>query len=211
MFGFFFHFLSILSNRISYFLPFQLSTIQVTMGFLETHLVLGIVLLGVFSGMDELILTPHSEFTITCSGERRVTWVEPLPRNSEVQSGFNHSTLVITDAVASNTGYYTCTLLFRTTKYIYIKSLVSYPEVPFVSEPAVETDEVGTIIPCRATNPHSQVILRNLQSGDEVSVLYDPKLGFFGVLSPGHYVCEMSVNGKAMHSIVYNLTNDKGK
>ncbi len=89
------------------------------------------------SDQKELILTPHSEFTITCSGERRVTWVDPLPPNSEVQSGFNHSTLVITDAEASNTGYYTCfyedqpekdtdiyifvlgTLLFRTTKYIF--------------------------------------------------------------------------------------------
>ncbi|XP_016143980.1 platelet-derived growth factor receptor alpha [Sinocyclocheilus grahami] len=190
------------------------------MGFLETHLVLGIVLLGVFSDVSnpwpvinsdkkELILTPHSEFTITCSGERRVTWVEPLPRNSEVQSGFNHSTLVITDAVASNTGYYTCLYEDQPEKDTDIYVFVLDPEVPFVSEPAVETDEVGTIIPCRATNPHSQVILRNLQSGDEVSVLYDPKLGFFGVLSPGHYVCEMSVNGKAMHSIVYNLTNDK--
>lgn len=66
-----------------------------------------------------------------------MTWVDPLPPNSVVQSGFNHSTLVITDAVASNTGYYTCLyedqpekdtdiyvfvlgtlLLFKTTKYI---------------------------------------------------------------------------------------------
>ncbi|XP_042611794.1 platelet-derived growth factor receptor alpha-like [Cyprinus carpio] len=184
------------------------------MGFLETHLVFGIVLLGVLSDVSkpwpvinsdkkEFILTPHSEFTITCSGERRVTWFEPLAANTEVQSGFNHSTLVITDAVASNTGYYTCLYEDQPEKDTDIYVFVLDPEVPFVSEPAVEIDEaVGTIIPCRATNPHSQVILRNLQSGDEVSVPYNPKLGFFGVLSPGHYVCEMSVNGKAVHSIV---------
>ncbi|XP_016427418.1 platelet-derived growth factor receptor alpha-like [Sinocyclocheilus rhinocerous] len=189
------------------------------MRFLETHLVLGIVLLGVFSDVSkpwpvinsdqkEFILKPHSEFTITCSGERRVTWVEPLPPNSEVQSGFNHSTLVITDAEASNTGYYTCFYEDQPEKDTDIYIFVLDPEVPFVSEPAVETDEIGTTIPCRATNPHSQVLLRNLQSGDEVSVLYDHRIGFFGVLSPGHYVCETSVNGNAVQSIVYNVTND---
>lgn len=80
-----------------------------------------------------------------------------------------------------------------------------------MSETAVETDEMGTTIPCRATNPHSQVILRNLQSGDEVSLLYDHKIGFFGFLSPGHYVCETSLNGKAVQSNVYNVTNNTCK
>uniref|UniRef100_A0A8C2D9S9 Platelet-derived growth factor receptor alpha n=1 Tax=Cyprinus carpio TaxID=7962 RepID=A0A8C2D9S9_CYPCA len=189
------------------------------MGFLETHLVLGIVLLGVFSDVSkpwpvinsdkkEFILSPHSEFTITCSGERKVTWVDPLPPNSVVQSGFNHSTLVITDAEASNTGFYTCFYEDQPEKDTDIYIFVPDPEVPFVSEPAIETDEIGTTIPCRATNPHSQVILRNLQSGEEVSVLYEHKIGFFGVLLPGHYVCETSVNGKAVQSIVYNVTND---
>lgn len=85
------------------------------------------------------------------------------------------------------------------------------PEVPFVSEHDVETDESSTIIPCHSTNPHSQVILRDLQSGDEVPVLYIPKFGFFGSLAPGQYVCETSVNGKTVRSIVYNVTSNMGK
>lgn len=60
------------------------------------------------SDKEEFILTPHSEFNITCSGESRVTWIEPLPVNSKVHSGVNHSTLVITDVVALNTRPYTC-------------------------------------------------------------------------------------------------------
>ncbi|KAI2651924.1 Platelet-derived growth factor receptor alpha [Labeo rohita] len=140
---------------------------------------------------------------------RRVTWLEPLPLNIEVHSGINQSTLVITDAEASNTGYYTCLYEGQPEKDTDIYVFVPDPDVPFVSEPAAETDEMGKAIPCRATDPHSQVILRNLQSGDEVSVLYDHKIGFFGVLPPGRYVCETSVNEKTVQSIVYEVTNDK--
>lgn len=84
------------------------------------------------------------------------------------------------------------------------------PEVPFVSEPVVETNDMSITIPCLATNPNSQVILRDLLSGDEVSLFYDHKIGFFGILPPGQYVCETSVNGKAVRSSVYNVTNDTG-
>lgn len=189
-----------------------------TMGFLETHLVLGIVL-GVFSDVSkpwpvinsdkgEFILTPHSEFNITCSGESRVRWAEPLPDNSVVHSGFNHSTLVITDVKALNTRLYICENVDQPESYADIYVFVPDPEVPFVSEPVVETNDMSITIPCLATNPNSQVILRDLLSGDEVSLFYDHKIGFFGILPPGQYVCETSVNGKAVRSSVYNVTND---
>ncbi|KAK7133193.1 hypothetical protein R3I94_015161 [Phoxinus phoxinus] len=189
------------------------------MGFLETHLVLGIVL-GVFTGVskpwpvinsdkEDFILTPHSEFNITCSGESRVRWAEPLPVNSIVHSGFNHSTLVLVDVGALNTRHYTCEYVDPSDSYADIYVFVPDPEVPFVSEPVVETHDMGMMtIPCLATNPDYQVILRDLQSGDEVSLLYEHKIGFFGTLSPGQYVCETSVNGKAVRSSVYNVTND---
>jgi len=77
-----------------------------------------------------------------------------------------------------------------------------------VSEPVVDTNEMGIIIPCLATNPHSQVILRDLQSGDEVSLFYDHKIGFIGIISPGQYVCETSVNGKEVRSSVYTVTGN---
>lgn len=190
-----------------------------TMGFLKTHLVFGIVLLGVFSDVskpwlvtdkeqEEFMLTPHSDFNITCFGMRRVTWVEPLPFNIKVHSGFNYSTLMITDAVASNTRFYTCQHEDHSETETDIYIFVQDPDVPFVSEHDAETDEIGTTIPCHVTNPHSEVMLRDLQSGDEVTVLYDPKLGFFGTIPPGQYVCETTVNGKTVRSIVYNVTND---
>lgn len=79
-----------------------------------------------------------------------------------------------------------------------------------MSDPVVEVDEMSMTIPCLATNPHSQVILRDLQSGDEVSLFYDYKIGFFGILAPGQYVCETIVNGKAVRSRVYNVPDDTG-
>ncbi|XP_051511426.1 platelet-derived growth factor receptor alpha-like [Myxocyprinus asiaticus] len=192
------------------------------MGVLETHLIIGIVLLEVFSDVskpwpvinsdkNEFTLNPHSEFNITCFGESRVKWDEPLPNNINVHSGFNHSTLVITDAEIHNARYYTCLYEDEPDKWIDMYISVLDPEVPFVPDPVVEMYAGMVTIPCRATNPHSQVILRNLQNGVEVSLFYDYKFGFVGTLSAGYYVCETRVNGKAVQSIVYNVTNEMDK
>ncbi|XP_073712064.1 platelet-derived growth factor receptor alpha [Misgurnus anguillicaudatus] len=188
------------------------------MGILETHLVLGIVLLGLFSDVTqslptlssentEFILKPHSQFNITCFGERTVTWVEPLPNNVNVRSGLNHSTLTITDAEIDNTRDYICSYEDDPDSIIDIYIFVEDPEVPFVPDSSVETDGNDTIIPCRTTNPHLDVILKNLQSGREVYALYDHKIGFMGTFALGPYACETKVNGKAVQSIVYNLAN----
>ncbi|TRY94941.1 hypothetical protein DNTS_013092 [Danionella cerebrum] len=188
------------------------------MGFQKTNLFIGIVLLGVFSDVSnlwpilssdkqEFTLALHSEFNITCFGERSVTWLEPLPLNSEVHSGFNHSTLVITDAQAWNTRYYPCGHEDDLDNLLHVYIFVPDPEVPFVSEGDVENADFTTI-PCRTTNPYSHVILRDLQSEDVLPKMYDHRHGFMGSFSPGHYVCETTVNGKAVRSIVYNVTDD---
>ncbi|XP_057209767.1 platelet-derived growth factor receptor alpha isoform X2 [Triplophysa rosa] len=187
------------------------------MGILETHLVLGIVLLGVFTDVSkafltlssdetEFILKPQSEFNITCFGERTVTWAEPLPDNVKLHSGIYHSTLVITHATVDNTRHYTCLYEDQHENLLDIYIFVLDPEVAFV--PSVEADDMDGIIPCRATNPHSHVILRSLENGDEVSAMYDPKVGFLGMLAPGRYACETRVNGKAVQSIVYNMPEE---
>jgi len=51
-----------------------------------------------------------------------VRWAEPLPDNSEMHSGFNHSTLVITDVEALNTRLYACEYVDHPERYadIYV-------------------------------------------------------------------------------------------
>ncbi|KAA0708701.1 Platelet-derived growth factor receptor alpha [Triplophysa tibetana] len=181
------------------------------MGILETHLVLGVVLLGVFTDVSkarltlssheiEFILKPQSDFNITCSGGRTVTWVEPLPDNVKLHSGIDHSTLMITHATVDNTRHYTCSYEDQQENHEEIYIFVLDPDVAFV--PFAETDDVIDIIPCRATNPHSHVILRSLRNGEEVSAMYDPKFGFFVKLAPGFYACETRVNGKEARDAV---------
>lgn len=111
----------------------------------------------------------------------------------EVTNFFQHSFYAIVNAKSN----------------FFVLLLSKDPEVPFV--PSVEMDDIDGIIPCRSTNPHSHVILRNLQNGDEVSAMYDPKMGFIGIFAPGPYACETRINGKAVQSETYNVPNETGK
>lgn len=58
--------------------------------------------------MDEVILQPGSDFNISCTGERAVTWDGPLPENTVVEQENFMSTLIIFNATVENVGDYTC-------------------------------------------------------------------------------------------------------
>lgn len=66
----------------------------------------------------------------------------------------------------------------------------------------------GVPISCRVSNPNSHVILRSVSSGEEMSALYDNKMGFFGNLSPGQYQCETTLNGQTFTSLVYTVETE---
>ncbi|XP_022520156.2 platelet-derived growth factor receptor alpha [Astyanax mexicanus] len=192
------------------------------MGTVKTHLLLGVVLLGVLevvcdlppptivSNETQFVLPPHSVFNISCTGKQRVKWEEPLPRNTHVLPGYYTATLLIDDAAAFHTGPYTCVYEAVETEPASISIFVPDPDVPFVPEEpnAHEAEAWGSLIPCRVTNPRSNVILRTLPSGDEMPALYDASHGFLGRFSPGLYVCETVVNGKAVQSVVYSVADD---
>lgn len=83
------------------------------------------------------------------------------------------------------------------------------PDVPFVPEESTESS--GYEVPCRVTDPESAVILRSLPNGSEVQSTYIQKYGFVGMFSPGQYVCETVVNGEAVQSVVYTVTDTLSK
>lgn len=73
----------------------------------------------------------------------------------------------------------------------------------------VEEDE-SAIIPCRTTDPNSQVTLRNKDMEKNVNAFYDSKQGFVGNFISGVYICETMVNGVLIKTDDYNLQTWKG-
>lgn len=57
---------------------------------------------------DEFILEKNSVFNISCTGKKKVAWVEPLPDNTFVYPGYYTATLFIYNASGAHTRYYTC-------------------------------------------------------------------------------------------------------
>ncbi|XP_054458592.1 platelet-derived growth factor receptor alpha [Anoplopoma fimbria] len=172
----------------------------------------------IVSNEEEFILRPNSVFNISCTGKKNVIWAEPLPENTFVYPGYYTATLFIYNATVENTDYYMCTYEFQEGEpeeeneagiYVFVPD----PQVPFVPETpenlVVPMENMGVPITCRVSNPYSHVILRSIASGEEMSALYDNKMGFFGNLSPGQYRCETVVNGQTMTSAIYTVVNEE--
>ncbi|XP_037627127.1 platelet-derived growth factor receptor alpha [Sebastes umbrosus] len=189
-----------------------------------------VVLVSVTSGLspptivsneEEFTLQPNSVFNISCTGKRNVVWDEPLPRNTFVYPGYYTATLFIYNATVENTGYYMCS--YETPEgdledepeddneagiYVFVPD----PLAPFVPETpenlVVPMQTLGSPISCRVSDPNTHVILRSVSSGEEMSVYYDNKMGFFGSLLPGQYQCETTVNGQTFRSVIYTVETE---
>ncbi|XP_040896819.1 platelet-derived growth factor receptor alpha [Toxotes jaculatrix] len=173
----------------------------------------------IVSNEKEFILQPNSVFNISCTGKRNVVWVDPLPENTFVYPGYYTATLFIYNATVENTGYYTCDYETQEQEgeeeeegdrreeddaeiYVYVPD----PQAPFVPETpdnSVVPVDMGEPISCRVSDPHLDVTLRSVPSGEVISAFYDSKTGFFGSLSPGQYQCETTVSGQTVRSVVY--------
>uniref|UniRef100_A0A8C6UJD5 Platelet-derived growth factor receptor alpha n=1 Tax=Neogobius melanostomus TaxID=47308 RepID=A0A8C6UJD5_9GOBI len=168
---------------------------------------------SIISNEDEFILQPDSVFNISCTGKRSVVWAEPLPDHTFVLPGFYTATLFIYNATVENTGYYMCTYetfdgepeVNEAGIYVFVPD----PLAPFVPESRenliVPMDPMGVPISCRVSNPHYHAVLKSVADGQELSALYDNKIGFFGNLSPGQYYCETTVDGKRFQSAIYTV------
>ncbi|XP_015201394.2 platelet-derived growth factor receptor alpha [Lepisosteus oculatus] len=202
---------------------------------MKMRLALRVMLVGILSGLqttvcekakpviasaeEELVIPLHSMVSLNCTGEGGVLWEGPLSRGGAVASGQSFSTLLLLDASASNTGFYTCAFKAHGTAegaelgeaniYIYVPD----PAFPFVPEDAprqhVQADPPAAVIPCRTSSPSSLVSLKEVETGAEVPSLYDSKRGFIGSFASGTYVCETTEAGVRHYSALYRVGDDK--
>lgn len=86
-------------------------------------------------------------------------------------------------------------------------------QAPFVPEMpknlVIPMEPTGVPIPCRVSDPYTHAILRSVVTGEEMPAYYDNKMGFFGSLSPGKYLCETNVNGQTFRSAVYTVETER--
>lgn len=181
-----------------------------------------LLLPSILPNENEKIVQLNSSFSLRCFGESEVSWQHPMSEeedpNVEIRSEENNSGLFVTvlevaNASAAHTGWYTCYYNHTQTeesevegRHIYI--YVPDPDMAFVplgmtdSLVIVEEDD-SAIIPCRTTDPETQVTLHN--NGRLVLASYDSRLGFNGTFSVGPYICEATVKGRTFKTSEFNV------
>ncbi|KAK7831795.1 hypothetical protein U0070_016425 [Myodes glareolus] len=181
-----------------------------------------LLLPSILPNENEKVVPLNSSFSLRCFGESEVSWQHPMSeeedpnveiRNEENNSGLFVTVLEVVNASAAHTGWYTCYYNHTQTeeseiegRHIYI--YVPDPDMAFVplgmtdSLVIVEEDD-SAIIPCRTTDPETQVTLHN--NGRQVLASYDSRQGFNGTFSVGPYVCEATVRGRTFKTGEFNV------
>lgn len=181
-----------------------------------------LLLPSILPNENEKIVQLNSSFSLRCVGESEVSWQHPMSeeddpnveiRNEENNSGLFVTVLEVVNASAAHTGWYTCYYNHTQTdeseiegRHIYI--YVPDPDMAFVplgmtdSLVIVEEDD-SAIIPCRTTDPETQVTLH--KNGRLVPASYDSRQGFNGTFSVGPYICEATVKGRTFKTSEFNV------
>ncbi|XP_055485395.1 platelet-derived growth factor receptor alpha isoform X1 [Psammomys obesus] len=181
-----------------------------------------LLLPSILPNENEKVVQLNSSFSLRCFGESEVSWQHPMSeeedpnveiRNEENNSGLFVTVLEVVNASAAHTGWYTCYYNHTQTeeseiegRHIYI--YVPDPDMAFVplgmtdSLVIVEEDD-SAIIPCRTTDPETQVTLLN--NGRLVLASYDSRQGFNGTFSVGPYICEATVKGRTFKTGEFNV------
>lgn len=181
-----------------------------------------LLLPSILPNENEKIVPLSSSFSLRCFGESEVSWQHPMSEeedpNVEIRTEENNSSLFVTvlevvNASAAHTGWYTCYYNHTQTeeseiegRHIYI--YVPDPDMAFVplgmtdSLVIVEEDD-SAIIPCRTTDPDTEVTLHN--NGRLVPASYDSRQGFNGTFSVGPYICEATVRGRTFKTSEFNV------
>lgn len=181
-----------------------------------------LLLPSILPNENEKIVPLSSSFSLRCFGESEVSWQHPMSEeedpNVEIRTEEKNSSLFVmvlevVNASAAHTGWYTCYYNHTQTeeseiegRHIYI--YVPDPDMAFVplgmtdSLVIVEEDD-SAIIPCRTTDPDTEVTLHN--NGRLVSASYDSRQGFNGTFSVGPYICEATVRGRTFKTSEFNV------
>lgn len=80
--------------------------------------------------------------------------------------------------------------------------------VPEEPEDLVVVYDDDMIIPCRTTQLNHVVELIRIPTREKFYRFYDYKLGFAGEVSPGQYLCEVTVNGQTFQSAIYTVKSN---
>uniref|UniRef100_A0AAY4DVT0 receptor protein-tyrosine kinase n=1 Tax=Denticeps clupeoides TaxID=299321 RepID=A0AAY4DVT0_9TELE len=156
---------------------------------------------------DELTVSLHSAFRLTCRGVAAMKWDTPVPV-SNINMVYKHdlyvSTVAIEQATGEHTGEYFCFYpggnqtfeMKGSSIYVYVPD----PDFPFVpsmdplsKHVLAEHDEMQ--IPCVVSDPNAEVSLVNIETQQLVNAKYDPREGFIGLFGAGSYMCKALING----------------
>lgn len=187
-----------------------------------SFIVCQLLLPSILPNENEKIVPLSSSFSLRCFGESEVSWQHPMSEEEdpsvEIRTEENNSSLFVTvlevvNASAAHTGWYTCYYNHTQTEeseiegrriYVYVPD----PDMAFVplgmtdSLVIVEEDD-SAIIPCRTTDPDTEVTLHN--NGRLVPASYDSRQGFNGTFSVGPYICEATVRGRTFRTSEFNV------
>ncbi|KAG8134895.1 hypothetical protein E2320_007973 [Naja naja] len=144
---------------------------------------------------EQMVVQLNGPFTLKCSGDSEVSWQHPIPegnhsitiRNEENNSGLFMTVLEVANASASLTGLYI---------YTAVPFVPTSPEDLFI---VASEEDNSSIIPCRTTDPNTQVTLMN-REGKILYASYDNRLGFIGNFSLGSYICKTTVKAVEFES-----------
>uniref|UniRef100_A0A668A048 Platelet-derived growth factor receptor alpha n=1 Tax=Myripristis murdjan TaxID=586833 RepID=A0A668A048_9TELE len=164
---------------------------------------------------EEMVVTLHTPFTLTCRGEAELSWETPLylpEQTQEDNSGLFVTTITVDNATAAHTGFYTCYYSRGNSTedtedssiYIYVPD-VNVPfvpsMVPFGNHVLSNHEEME--IQCRVSDPSANVTLVNADTQQPVPSVYDSKRGAVGMFTAGTYVCKAVINGEEHYSEEY--------
>ncbi|XP_071395167.1 platelet-derived growth factor receptor alpha [Centroberyx affinis] len=164
---------------------------------------------------EEMVVTLHTPFTLTCRGETELAWETPvyLPEQTqEDNSGLFVTTITVDNATAAHTGLYACYYnggnyteeMEESSIYVYVPD----PDVPFVPSMVpygnhILSNHEEMEIQCRVSDPSANVTLVNVDTQQPVPSVYDGKRGAVGMFTAGTYVCKALINGEEHYSEEY--------
>lgn len=172
--------------------------------------------------LEEMVVSLHTPFTLTCLGEAKLAWETPLldvrEQMQEDNSGLFVTTVTVDNATAMHTGYYRCFYSRNTTEDTEDSSIYVYvpdPDVPFVPSPVpfgnhVLSDHEEMEIQCRVSDPSANVTLVNVDTQQPVHSVYDSTRGALGIFTAGTYVCKALINGEEHYSEEYIVHGWRG-
>uniref|UniRef100_A0A8C5P8Q8 Platelet-derived growth factor receptor alpha n=1 Tax=Leptobrachium leishanense TaxID=445787 RepID=A0A8C5P8Q8_9ANUR len=177
---------------------------------------------SIFPEKEDMVQQLHSTFTLKCTGESELNWEYPESEddsgnieiwNEENNSGLFVLVLKVHNATGVNTGLYTCydnhtqsedSNIEGSNIYVYVPDpSMGFVPTMMIEHFIVQEEKESAFVPCRVTDPTSQVTLRNVETLRTVNAFYDSKQGFASNLSQGSYVCETTVNSMVFKTDPY--------